>query len=182
MTGRGSILALVAALLTVHAVVVGHKLESAFFIVSYFWAWIAFNAVTGRMEPVKSMAATMIVLLLASAIFLMLTPFGRGDTAGFYALAWFPSIVAFASVFVFAVYLERSDLAPRVSDDVTAVVTMPNFLRDADAQRMAAEQFARQLEENAVGREQRGEEEVLEVPAAEAPEPVIPRFAVSKVA
>jgi hypothetical protein len=184
VASRFIILFMVAILLALHAYIVSHKLESAFLIVSFCWAWVAVAALFGRLEPVKSMAATMVVLLLLSAVFLMATPFGRGDTKGFYALAWFPSIIAFGCVYIYAVYLQRSDATPNVSLDAEyTVLPMPSRPRDVVALRMDAEEFARRMSEGAVGREQRGDDgDIFVDDDARQADVAVPVFTVPKVA
>lgn len=180
---RFGFLALVGLLLALHALVVAHHLESAFVIVAYCWGWVAVSALFGRLEAVKSMAATMVVLLLLSALFVMVTPFGRGNTSGFYALAWFPSLVSFTCVYIYAVYLQRSDATPNVSLDAEITgLSMPSQPRDIKALRMKAEQFTRQISENAVGHLQSNDDEIFDEPGNGAVDVTSPTLDVQRVA
>ena len=78
MRSRYYLLALMAAMLGVYAIVLSHNLRSIFLIVTYTWGWVAVAALFGRLEAIKAMSATMVVLLLLTALVMAVTPLGRG--------------------------------------------------------------------------------------------------------
>ena len=83
MRSRYYLLALIAALLGFYAFVLSHNLRSVFLIVTFCWGWVAVAALFGRLDAIKAMSVTMVVLLLLTALVMFATPLGRGDTTAF---------------------------------------------------------------------------------------------------
>ena len=98
----------IAILMGAHALAVSFMLPSSFIIVAYAWGWVATTAFFKRLEAAKAMAATMTVLLSICAAVVNFTPLGQGDLRAFFSLALFPSLVAWACVYVYASYLEQA--------------------------------------------------------------------------
>ena len=97
----------ISALLAVHAFVTGHVLESSFFVVAYCWGWVAVCAASGRLEDIKAMALTMLGLLALSAAMLMFLPAGQHNLVPFYSLAFFPSVVTWACLFIYVQHVQH---------------------------------------------------------------------------
>ena len=156
LRSRYYLLALMAALLGVYAFVLSHNLRSVFLIVTFCWGWVAIAAVFGRLEAIKAMSVTMVVLLLLTALVMAVTPLGRGDTTAFYSLAWFPTLIAFGCTYYYALHLWQRDFEPNVSrDDIPSGLSMPSHQRSAIAMRLNADEFTQQMFDSAAGRDQR---------------------------
>jgi hypothetical protein len=100
----------IAAALAAHAFVVGRQLESSFFMMMFFWGFVAFSALRGSLEIAQSMAVVMVVVLGAMAAAPML-----GGTAppslAYTTFALYPAIVSWISVFFYIRHLRRRDIA-----------------------------------------------------------------------
>ena len=156
LRSRYYLLALIAVYLGLYAFVLSHNIRSAFLIVTFCWGWVAVAALFRRLEAIKVMSVTMVVLLLLTALVLAVTPLGRGDTTAFYSLAWFPTLIAFGCTYVYALHLWHRDFEPIVSlDDLPSGLSMPRHPRNAIAMRLNADEFTQQMRNSAAGREQR---------------------------
>ena len=182
MRSRYYLLALIAALLGFYAFVLSHNLRSVFLIVTFCWGWVAVAALFGRLDAIKAMSVTMVVLLLLTALVMFATPLGRGDTTAFYSLAWFPTLIAFGCTYYYALHLWQRDIEPNVSlDDLPGGLSMPRHARNAIAMRLNSDEFTQQMIDSAAGRDQRT---IVGNAArrAAAGAPPIPQFKVSSVA
>ena len=155
MRSRYYLLALMAAMLGVYAFVLSHNLRSIFLIVTYSWGWVAVAALFGRLEAIKAMSATMVVLLLLTALVMAVTPLGRGDTTAFYSLAWFPTMIAFGCTYYYALHVQHRDRQPNMLDQALFGSSMPSHPRNAIAMRLNADEFSQQMIDSAAGRDQR---------------------------
>ena len=156
LRSRYYLLALMAALLGFYAFVLSHNLRSIFLIVTYSWGWVAVAALFGRLEAIKAMSATMVVLLLLTALVMAVTPLGRGDATAFYSLAWFPTLIAFGCTYYYALHLWQRDFEPNLSlDDLPSRLSMPSHPSNAIAMRLKADEFTQQMIDSAAGRDQR---------------------------
>ena len=182
LRSRYYLLALMAVLLGFYAFVLSHNIRSAFLIVTFCWGWVAVAALFGRLEAIKAMSVTMVVLLLLTALVMAVTPLGRGDTTAFYSLAWFPTLIAFGCTYYYALHLWQRDFEPNVSmDDLPIGLSMPRHPRNAIAMRLNADEFTQQMRDSAAGRDQR----TIAGNAAKrraAGAPPIPQFKVSSAA
>jgi hypothetical protein len=171
-----------AALLGVYAFVLSHNLRSIFLIVTFCWGWVAVAALFGRLEAIKAMSVTMVVLLLLTPLVMAVTPFGLGDTTAFYSLAWFPTLIAFGCTYYYALHLWQRDFEPNVSlDDLPSGLSMPRHPRSAIAMRLNADEFSQQMIDSAAEREQRTSEESADKRGA-AGVPRLPQFKVLSAA
>ena len=182
LRSRYYLLALMAVLLGFYVFVLSHNIRSVFLIVTFCWGWVAVAALFGRLEAIKAMSVTMVVLLLLTALVLAVTPLGRGDTTAFYSLAWFPTLIAFGCTYYYALHLWQRDFEPNVSmDDLPGGLSMPRHPRNAIAMRLNADEFTQQMRDSAAGRDQR----TIAGNAAKrraAGAPPIPQFKVSSAA
>lgn len=98
----------IAAALSVHAFVVGKQLESSFFIMMFFWGFVAISAFRGSLETAQSMAVVMIMILggLTGATLLGLTP---KPSLAYTTFALYPALVSWISVFFYIRYLRHRD-------------------------------------------------------------------------
>ena len=98
----------IAAGLSVHALLVGRLLESSFFLMLFFWGFVAFSALKGSLEAAQTMAIVMVMLLGAlSAV----TLFGgtRSPSLAYTTFALYPAVVSWVSVFLYIRYLRHRD-------------------------------------------------------------------------
>ncbi len=182
LRSRYYLLALIAVLLGCYAFVLSHNLRSVFLIVTYCWGWVAVAALFGRLEAIKAMSVTMVVLLLLTALVMAVTPLGRGDSTAFYSLAWFPTLIAFGCTYYYALHLWQRDFEPNVSlDDLPSGLSMPGHPRNGIAMRLNADEFTQQMIDSAAGRDQRTIVGNVAKRAA-AGAPPIPQFKVSSAA
>ena len=98
----------IAAGLSAHAFVVGRQLESSFFMMMFFWGFVAISALRGSLEIAQSMAVVMVAVLVGMAAVPML-----GGTAppslAYTTFALYPALVSWISVFFYIRYLRRRD-------------------------------------------------------------------------
>ena len=151
MRSRHYIIALLAALLGLYAFLLSHNLRSVFLIVTFSWGWVAVAALCGRLEAIKAMSVTMVVLLLLTALVMAVTPLGHGDTTAFYYMAWFPTLIAFGCIYYYAHHLGLQDCEPYMSLD--DALSMPNHPRSAIVTPLNADEFSQHMIDNAAGRE-----------------------------
>lgn len=98
----------IAAALSVHAFVVGKQLESSFFLMMFFWGFVAISAFRGALEAAQSMAVVMIMILggLAAATALELT---AKPSLAYTTFALYPALVSWICVFFYIRYLRHRD-------------------------------------------------------------------------
>ena len=156
MRSRYYLLAFIAVYLGLYAFVLSHNIRSAFLIVTFCWGWVAVAALFRRLEAIKVMSVTMVVLLLLTALVMAVTPLGRGDTTAFYSLAWFPTMIAFGCTYYYALHVQHRDRQPNMSlDQALFGSSMPSHPRNAIAMRLNADEFSQQMIDSAAGRDQR---------------------------
>lgn len=97
-----------ASALSLHAFVVGKQLESSFFIMMFFWGFVAISAFRGSLETAQSMAVVMVMILggLTGATLFGLTP---KPSLAYTAFALYPALVSWISVFFYIRYLRHRD-------------------------------------------------------------------------
>lgn len=98
----------IAAGLSVHAVLVGRQLESSFFLMLFFWGFVAFCALRGRLEAAQTMAVVMVMLLggVTAAGLFGGTP---EPSLAYSTLALYPALVSWLSVLFYIRYLRHRD-------------------------------------------------------------------------
>lgn len=94
-----------------HAVVVGGLLKSLFFLMAFFWGWVAVAALRNQLEAAQAMAVVMTVLLLALAA-LSLREGAAADVA-YYTFALYPALVSWVCVFFLVRFLIAKDKAAK---------------------------------------------------------------------
>lgn len=99
----------IAAGLSVHAVLVGRQLESSFFVMLFFWGFVAFAALRGMLEAAQSMTVVMILLLGALTI-ATLTGRTESPSLAYTTFALYPALVSWISVFFYIRYLRHRDI------------------------------------------------------------------------
>lgn len=98
----------IAAGLSVHAVLVGRQLESSFFVMLFFWGFVAFSALRGSLETAQSMAIVMVLLLGALTAATLAGKTGTPSLA-YTTFALYPALVSWISVFFYIRYLRHRD-------------------------------------------------------------------------
>jgi hypothetical protein len=107
----------IASALSVHAFVVGRQLESSFFIMMFFWGFVAICAFRDALQAAQSMAIVMVILLGA----LTIATFTGGTSPpslAYTTFALYPAIVSWISVLFYIRYLRQRDSGnsgPRLS-------------------------------------------------------------------
>ena len=98
----------IAAGLSVHALLVGRLLESSFFVMLFFWGFVAFAALKGALEAAQTMSVVMILLLggVTAATHLGGTP---APDLAYTTFALYPALVSWVSVFFYILYLRHRD-------------------------------------------------------------------------
>lgn len=130
-------------MLGLHALSVGRLIPSSFFLVVFFcWVWVGTCALFDRLDAVKTMAVSMVGFSLIVGLVTMTTPLGRGDMTAFYSLALFPSVIAWVCVYVYTLYIQKSE-------DVSGRVMNAWFEdREAEQRGRASEAFGPQFAED----------------------------------
>ena len=98
----------IATALSVHAFVVGKQLESSFFIMLFFWGFVAICALRGALQAAQSMAIVMIILLGTLTI-ATLTGSAAPPSLAYTTFALYPAIVSWLSVLFYILYLRQRD-------------------------------------------------------------------------
>ena len=98
----------IAAGLSVHAVLVGRLLGSSFFVMLFFWGFVAFSALRGTIEAAQSMAVVMVLLLGALAA-ATLTGHTEAPSLAYTTFALYPALVSWISVYFYIRYLRHRD-------------------------------------------------------------------------
>ena len=99
----------IAMAMAVHSIVVGRYLGSSFFMLLFFWGWVAAAAWRGQLESARAMALTMLVLLLAATVVLALRPAEVQNELAYYAFALYPALVSWICVFFYVRHLLQRD-------------------------------------------------------------------------
>lgn len=150
---RHWVLFVVAAVMVAHAVVVGIRLPSAFFIFAFCWGWVAVTILFDRLDAAAAMTATMTGLLLVLPAAVQMTPLGQGEVRAFYSLAWFPALIAAAAVWAYVHHIQRRASLPNVSfDAVIGAMSVPMTAQEVETRALAAEEFARSMVQSAAAR------------------------------
>ena len=99
----------IAAGLSAHAVIVGRQLESSFFLMFFFWGFVAMSALRGALEAAQSMAIAMVLLWVGVAA---VTYFGHAPVPdlAYTTFALYPALVSWISVFFYIRYLRHRDI------------------------------------------------------------------------
>lgn len=100
----------IAVGMAAHSLVVGRLLGSSFFMLAFFWGWIAVTAWRGRLAAAQSMAAAMVAILAitAAGMAIMGSDLSRG--IGYYAFALYPALVSWICVLVYIRHLHAKDV------------------------------------------------------------------------
>lgn len=95
----------VALCMAVHAVVIGQYLGSVFFLTAFAWAWVGLAALRDDLMSARTMALTMIGVLMVSSFLLLSFGAQQDGLAAIFSLAILPSAVSWASVLFYIAYL-----------------------------------------------------------------------------
>ena len=98
----------IATALSVHAFVVGKQLESSFFLMMFFWGFVAISAFRGSLQTAQSMAVVMIMILGGAAAATLLGLTAKPSLA-YTTFALYPALVSWVCVFVYIRYLRHRD-------------------------------------------------------------------------
>jgi len=95
--------------MAVHSVVVGRLLGSSFFMLLFFWGWVAAAAYRGRLDSAKSMAIIMVILLSVTTVTLALRPAEFTSGLAYYTFALYPALVSWICVYFYVRHLLQRD-------------------------------------------------------------------------
>jgi Ca2+/Na+ antiporter len=109
MDRRYWVLFWIAMAMAVHSIVVGRLLGSSFFMLLFFWGWVAAAAYRGRLESARSMAITMVVLLAGVTVVLALRPAEFQNELAYYTFALYPALVSWICVYFYVRHLMQKD-------------------------------------------------------------------------
>jgi Ca2+/Na+ antiporter len=109
MDRRYWVLFWIAMAMAVHSIVVGRLLGSSFFMLLFFWGWVAAAAYRGRLESARSMAITMVVLLAGVTVVLALRPAEFQNELAYYTFALYPALVSWICVYFYVRHLLQRD-------------------------------------------------------------------------
>lgn len=98
----------IAAGLSVHAFVVGKLLGSTFFMMLFFWGFVAISALRGSLEAAQSMSIVMTLLLVGVTANTILNGGASGHLA-YMTFALYPALVSWISVFFYIRFLRARD-------------------------------------------------------------------------
>jgi hypothetical protein len=99
----------IAMAMALHSIVVGRFLGSSFFMLLFFWGWVAAAAYRGQLEAARAMAISMVVLLVGVAVVLALRPAEFQNELAYYTFALYPALVSWICVFFYVRYLLQKD-------------------------------------------------------------------------
>jgi Ca2+/Na+ antiporter len=105
----------VAIAMAAHSAIVGRLLGSSFFMLLFFWGWVAAAAYRGHLESAKSMAITMVVILVGTSVALALRPGEFRNELAYYTFALYPALVSWICVYVYVRHLLRREGQPAVA-------------------------------------------------------------------
>lgn len=99
----------IAVAMAAHSAVVGRLLGSSFFMLLFFWGWVAAAAYKGKLDSARSMAITMVIILVAVAVALAIRPAERTNELAYYAFALYPALVSWICVYFYVRHLQQKD-------------------------------------------------------------------------
>lgn len=108
-TQRYWVLFWIAIAMAVHSFIVGRFLGSSFFMLLFFWGWVAAAAYRGRLESARAMAITMVVLLVSVAVAMAFFPSDFQNELAYYTFALYPAVVSWICVYFYVRHLMQKD-------------------------------------------------------------------------
>lgn len=92
-----------------HSFVVGRLLGSSFFMLLFFWGWVAFAAYRGMLDSARSMAIIMMVIMAVATGLIAFGPSQTHNELAYYAIALYPAMVSWICVFFYIRHLQQRD-------------------------------------------------------------------------
>jgi Ca2+/Na+ antiporter len=109
MNKRYWLLFWIAMAMAAHSAIVGRLLGSSFFMLLFFWGWVAAAAYRGQLESAKAMAITMIVILVGTSVVLAFRPVNFNTELAYYTFALYPALVSWICVYFYVRHLLRKE-------------------------------------------------------------------------
>ena len=106
----------IAMVLALHALVVGNALGSSFFVLMFFWGWVAVHALRGSLEQAQAMVIIMCVLLFSVVGLLIAYPHAFDHEMVYYSLALYPAMVSWVSAYFYIRHLMSKRYQPTAAD------------------------------------------------------------------
>lgn len=94
-----------AVCLGLHALVVGKLLGSIFFVMVFFWGWVAVHALRGQLDAAQAMVITMCVLLFGTAGLMIAYPQYFEHELAYYTFALYPAMVSWTCTYFYIRHL-----------------------------------------------------------------------------
>lgn len=116
----------IAAVLSVHALVVGKLLGSSFFVMMFFWGWVAVHALRGTLEAAQTMVITVCVMLFGIVALIVAYPHYFEHELAYYSFALYPAMVSWASAYFYIRHLRAKQHASMADS------SFPHSRRHAD--------------------------------------------------
>lgn len=112
MNQRYWVLFWIALAMAAHSAIVGRLLGSSFFMLLFFWGWVAAAAYRGQLESARAMAVIMIVILVGTSVALALRPAEFTNELAYYTFALYPAVVSWICVYFYVRHLLRKEARP----------------------------------------------------------------------
>ena len=106
----------IAMVLALHALVVGNALGSSFFVLMFFWGWVAVHALRGSLEQAQAMVIIMCVLLFSVVGLLIAYPHAFDHEMAYYSLALYPAMVSWVSAYFYIRHHMSKRYQPTAAD------------------------------------------------------------------
>ena len=95
-----------AAVMALHAFIVGRVLESTFFIAAFTWGWVAIATLRSSLEAAQSMIITMTFMIVIAIVAAAMT-MDPDHLRAYFSLALIPTAVANICFFFYIRFLEQ---------------------------------------------------------------------------
>lgn len=92
-----------------HSLIVGRLLGSSFFMLVFFWGWVAAAAYRRELQAAQAMVIPMIFLLVTTTVAMALLPAHFPQGIGYLTFALYPAIVSWVCVFFYIRHLQRKE-------------------------------------------------------------------------
>ena len=100
----------IALAMAAHSAIVGRVLGSSFFIMLFFWGWVAAAAYRGQLTAARSMSVTMVILLAVISVAVAFIPSELRNELAYYTFALYPALVSWTCVYFYVRHLQQKDM------------------------------------------------------------------------
>lgn len=100
----------IAVGMAAHSLLVGRLLGSSFFMLVFFWGWVAAAAYRRELRAAQAMVIPMIFLLVTTAVAMALLPAHFPQDMGYLTFALYPALVSWVCVFFYVRHLQQKEV------------------------------------------------------------------------